>query len=185
METREEQMNNDKNADTPKLEGQTEETVYASAPETETENAAGAAEAKIAELNDKYLRLYSEFDNFRKRTSRERADLIKTAGEDIFKSLLPVLDDFERALKAISDDSTAGSIKEGVSLIQNKLKKILVQRGLEEMNAQGTSFDPDLHEALTNVDAEEGMKGKVVDEVEKGYLLNGKVIRHAKVVVGK
>jgi molecular chaperone GrpE len=150
------------------------------------EEAGKTDDGLIAELNDKYLRLYSEFDNFRKRTARERIELSKTAGEDIFKSLLPVMDDFERAIKAITEDSKAESVKEGISLIYNKLKKTLNQKGLEEMNAKGETFDSEIHEALTNMDAPSpDLKGKVIEEVEKGYLLNGKVIRHAKVVVGK
>lgn len=143
-------------------------------------------EKKIAELNDKYLRLYSEFDNYRKRTARERIELSKTAGEEIFRSLLPVLDDFERAIRSVNEDTTVDVFKEGVNLIYSKLKKTLNQKGLEEMKSQGESFDSEIHEALTNIDAPTAdLKGKVVEEVEKGYLLNGKVIRHAKVVVGK
>lgn len=142
-------------------------------------------EAKVAELNDKYLRLYSEFDNYRKRTAKERIDLSKTAGEDIFKSILPVIDDFERAIKSTKDTSDVKAVQEGVNLIYNKLKNTLGQKGLEPMDAVGKDFDPDLHEAITNIPApSDDMKGKVVDEVEKGYMLNGKIIRFAKVIVG-
>jgi molecular chaperone GrpE len=144
-----------------------------------------ALEAKIAELNDKYLRLYSEFDNFRKRTIREKQELSKTAGEDAFKSILPVIDDFERALKSGLDTTDVKSIQEGVQLIYNKLKNTLQHKGLEQMESIGKDFDPEVHEAITNVPAPaEDMKGKVIDEVEKGYTLNGKIIRFAKVIVG-
>ena len=142
-------------------------------------------QSKVEELNDKYLRLYSDFDNFRKRTAKERIELIKTAGEDVFKSFLPVIDDFERALKSINETNNTNTINEGVNLIYQKLKTTLTQKGLEEMNCKGTEFNTDLHEAITNIPApSEDMKGKVVDELEKGYLLNGKVIRYAKVVIG-
>jgi len=142
-------------------------------------------QTKIDELNDKYLRLYSEFDNYRKRTVKEKVELIKTAGEDIFKILLPVLDDFERGMKSINEASNIDSLKEGVNLIYHKLKTTLIQKGLQEMAAHGEPFNSDIHEAITNIPApSEDLKGKVVDELEKGYLLNGKVIRYAKVVVG-
>jgi molecular chaperone GrpE len=143
------------------------------------------AEEKINELNDKYLRLYSEFDNFKKRTIKERAELIKTAAADVYKSLLPVIDDFERGLKSINETQDQNSLKEGVNLIYTKLKNTLSQKGLEEMDALNKEFNADLHEAITSVPVEkEEMKGKIVEVVEKGYYLNGKVIRFAKVVIG-
>jgi len=142
-------------------------------------------ETKYLEANDKFLRLYSEFDNFRKRNAKERIDLIKTAGADIITSMLPIIDDFERALKAMHDAGEADSVKEGIDLIYNKLKNTLQTKGLEAMESIGKDFDADLHEAITKIPApDESMKGKVIDEVEKGYLLGGKVIRYAKVVVG-
>jgi molecular chaperone GrpE len=142
-------------------------------------------EEKYNELNDKYLRLYSEFDNYRKRTQRERADLLKTAGEDIYKTLLPLLDDVERALKSNETAKDIKSVNEGLTLIHNKFNQSLKQKGLEPIVSIGQPFNVDLHEAITNVPAPtEDMKGKVVDEVEKGYTLHGKVIRFAKVVVG-
>jgi molecular chaperone GrpE len=144
-----------------------------------------SAEETIKELNDKYLRLYSEFDNYRKRTIRERAELLKTAGEDIFKNFLPLLDDIERALKSNEKAVDIKAVNEGLSLIHHKFSQSLKQKGLEPINAIGEEFNVDLHEAITNVPApSENMKGKVIDEVEKGYTLNGKVIRFAKVVVG-
>lgn len=174
-----EQDVNTENESNPGSEGQPENSSGSNGNNT------AALEAKVAELNDKYLRLYSEFDNFRKRTIREKQELIKTAGEDIFKGILPVIDDFERALKSGLDTTDVKSLQEGVQLIYNKLKHNLQQKGLEQMESIGKDFDPDVHEAVTNVPApSEDMKGKVIDEVEKGYALNGKIIRFAKVIVG-
>ncbi len=142
-------------------------------------------EKKLSDLNDKYLRLYSEFDNYRKRTLKEKGELIKTASEDAILSLLPVLDDFERAIKALETKEGAEESLEGILLIYNKFKNTLQQKGLESMDSMGKEFDVDYHEAITNIPApSEDMKGKVVDVIQKGYLLNGKVIRFARVVVG-
>lgn len=139
---------------------------------------------KLAETNDKYLRLYSDFDNYRKRTAKERMDLSKTASEGMIVSLLPVLDDFERAIKAIETNEQTNVLKEGVELIFNKLQNILVQKGLKAMESIGNTFDADLHDAIAQMPAmDEESKGKVLDEVVKGYYLSDKVIRHAKVVV--
>ena len=141
--------------------------------------------AKVDELNDKYLRLYSEFDNFRKRTAKEKQELIQAGGEDVFKSILPVIDDFERAIKSNSETSDVKAVNDGVNLIYNKLKSTLNQKGLEEMKALGEPFNADVHEAITSIAApSDDMKGKVLDELEKGYTLNGKIIRFAKVVIG-
>ncbi|QJD98490.1 nucleotide exchange factor GrpE [Mucilaginibacter robiniae] len=140
---------------------------------------------ELAQANDKYLRLYAEFDNFRRRTNKERAEERQTAGKDTIVALLPVVDDFDRALKAMESTTDINAVKEGVSLVFNKLKNMLAQKGLKPMDAKGTEFDADLHEAITNVPAPtEDLKGKVVDELEKGYYLNDKVVRFAKVVVG-
>jgi len=141
---------------------------------------------KVEELNDKYLRLYSEFDNYRKRTIKEKIDLSRTASEEVISSLLTVLDDFERANKAFeSEDIAVEAMKEGLQLIYAKFRNILTQKGLKEMNASGEIFNTDFHEAITHIPAPgEDMKNKVLDEVEKGYLLNDKVIRYAKVVIG-
>lgn len=142
-------------------------------------------EGKVNELNDKYLRLYSEFDNFRKRTAKEKVELIQSGGEDVVKSILPVIDDFERAIKSNSETSDVKAVNDGVNLIYNKLKSSLNQKGLEEMKSMGEPFNADIHEAITNIPAPtEDMKGKVLDELEKGYSLNGKIIRFAKVVIG-
>jgi len=142
-----------------------------------------SADQKIAELNDKYLRLFAEFDNFRKRSMRERVEYLKSAGEDVFKDILPVVDDFERGIKAAENVTDVKSVKEGIELIYNKLQHALKQKGVEAMDTKGKDFDPETMEAITNIPSPE-LKGKVVDELEKGYLLNGKVIRYAKVVVG-
>ena len=143
--------------------------------------------AQNQELNDKFLRLYSEFDNFRKRTAKEKLELSKNASEKIILSLLPVMDDFDRALQALEnqENEDTGSLQEGMSLIYNKLKSVLNKAGLKDIESKGKEFDTDFHEAITQIPApKKSMKGKVVDEIEKGYELNGKVIRYAKVVVG-
>jgi molecular chaperone GrpE len=151
--------------------------------------AAPSAEDKLKEelkeANDKYLRLYAEFDNFRRRTSKERVELLQTAGKEVIVSLLPVLDDFERAERALETSTDVNAVKEGLALIQAKLNNILSQRGLKSMQSIGTTFDADLHEAITNIPAPtDELKGKVLDEMEKGYTLNDNVIRFAKVIVG-
>lgn len=143
-------------------------------------------ELKVSELNDRYLRLYSEFDNYRKRTMKEKLDIIKTAGEDVFKTMLPVVDDFERAIKANETIEDVNAIKEGLQLIYNKLKGNIQQKGLVALETIGQPFDADMMEAITHVPAaDETQKGKVVDEVEKGYKLGDKVIRFAKVIVAQ
>ncbi|MCO5268534.1 MAG: nucleotide exchange factor GrpE [Brumimicrobium sp.] len=142
--------------------------------------------AKIEELNDKYMRLYSEFDNFRRRTSKEKLEILANASEDVIRDLLPVLDVFERAIENNEKSSDAEAIKEGFQLIYGKLNSILVGKGLKPMESIGTTFDVEQHEAITNIPAPDAdSKGKVMDVVEKGYFLNDKVIRYAKVVVGQ
>ncbi len=154
----------------------------------DVENAPSAANVLKEELalaNDKYLRLYAEFDNFRRRTIKEREEARKMEGKDVIVSLLPVLDDFDRALKAMETATDITPVKEGVTLVQHKLKNILSQKGLKGMDSIGTPFDPELHEAITNIPApNDELKGKVIDEMEKGYSLNDKVVRFAKVIVG-
>lgn len=140
---------------------------------------------QVAELNDKYLRLFAEFDNFKRRTQKERVELLQTAGKDIVVSLLPVLDDFERALKATENSTEVAPVREGIVLVQTKLKSILTQKGLKEIESINNTFDTDIHEAITQIPSpSEDLKGKVIDELEKGYTLNDKVVRFAKVVVG-
>jgi molecular chaperone GrpE len=137
---------------------------------------------EIAESKDKYIRLYSEFENFRRRTSKEKLEMIQSASEQLLKQLLPVLDDFERAEKAFAASNTDA---EGFLLIQSKFKKVLEASGIRIMDVKkGSDFDADLHEAIAQVPAEKELQGKVVEVVDKGYLLNEKVIRFAKVVVG-
>ncbi len=136
---------------------------------------------KLIEANDKYVRIYSEYENYRKRTTMEKADLILNGAKDTIKAILPVVDDLERALAHMSDDDAS---KEGVQLIYNKLMKTLAQKGLKPIEAKDQKFDENLHEAVTQFPAtDESQKGMVVDVVEKGYYLNGKVLRYAKVVV--
>ena len=148
------------------------------------EKALEEEKAKFAELNDKHLRLQAEFDNFRKRTAKEKLDLTITASESVIKDILPVFDDFERALQNMEKNGNEADLQ-GVTLIFNKLKDTLKKKGLEEIDAMNAEFNTDEHEALTMIPApEEDKKGKVLDVIQKGYKLNGKVIRFARVVVG-
>jgi molecular chaperone GrpE len=142
--------------------------------------------SELSEMKDKYLRLYAEFDNYRKRTLREREELIKTASESAIKSILSTLDDFERAIKAAKSGADDNSILEGIVLIYDKMFKTLEQQGLKVMESDGQDFNPDLHESLTKVPVpSEDLKGKVIETIEKGYYLREKIIRYAKVVVGQ
>lgn len=145
------------------------------------DNLADDLEKKFDDLNDSFLRLHAEYDNYRKRTIKEKADLIKSGGEKIILSVLPIVDDFERALPNIPDDA-----KEGFELIYNKFKNILIQNGIKEINPVGETFDVDLHEAITTVPAQEdSQKDVIIDCIQKGYTLNDKVIRFPKVIVAK
>ena len=144
------------------------------------------ANEKIATLEDKYLRQVAEFDNYRKRTIKEKAEIIKNGGERAIESILPVLDDFERALANMSKDENAAEIMTGIELIYNKFVGILKQNGLQKIETEGATFDTDFHEAIAIIPAPtEELKGKVLDCVQTGYTLNDKVIRHAKVAVGE
>jgi len=143
--------------------------------------------AELSETKDKYLRLYSEFDNFRRRTAKEKLDLVSTANEDLMIELLPVIDDFERAIKSFdSDNGDIDNIMEGVMLIFNKFKNVTEKKGLKGMETNpGDDFNSELHDAISHIPApEEKFKGKIIDTIEKGYYLNDKVIRFAKVVTG-
>ena len=144
-------------------------------------------EAKFTEVNDKYLRLYSEFENFRRRTAKEKLDLIMNASEGMMSALLPILDDLERAVKSNEESTDIEAVKEGINLVSQKLNGILTAKGLKPMEVEaGADFDLDLHEAITKIPApSKKLKGKVVDAVEKGYFLNEKVIRYTKVVIGE
>jgi len=140
----------------------------------------------LADANDKYLRLSAEYDNYRKRTLKEKMELMKTAGESIILSLLPVIDDFDRALAHMDEAKDTEAVMEGIKLIHNKFKDFLTQKGVQEIEAKEKEFDTDLHEAVTKIPApSEEMKGKVIDCIEKGYTLQEKVIRFSKVVVGE
>lgn len=164
------------------------ENTDASINETEQAPELSAEEklqAEVQQLNDKYLRLYAEFDNYKRRTQKERVELLQTAGKDVIVSLLPVLDDFNRALKAMETATEVAPVKEGILLVSTKLKNTLAQKGLKDVESINQPFDTDFHEAITNIPAPTAdLKGKVIDEVEKGYTLNDNVIRFAKVVVG-
>jgi len=141
--------------------------------------------SELAELKDKYLRLYADFENFRRRTAKEKLELIGNANEGVLQALIPVVDDFERAMQSMETAEDVSAVKEGVSLIYNKLFKTLESKGLKPMVSKGEPFNADLHESVTQFPAPtEDLKGKVIDEVEKGYYLNDKVIRFAKVIVG-
>ncbi len=157
------------------------------AEETSEESEIQKLTIELQESKDKFLRLYSEFENFRRRTAKEKLDLISTANEELMSALLPVLDDFERAKKAFEEEGNdLDSIKEGIDLVSSKFQKTLISKGLKPMDTgEGSDFDPDFHEAITQIPApSKKLKGKVVDVIEKGYMLKDKVIRYAKVVIG-
>lgn len=144
------------------------------------------ARAAIEKEKKDYLFLMADFDNYRKRAVREKADLVKNASENVLKGLLPIVDDFERGLAAAGESGDAAAIKEGMELIYNKLIKFLLSNGVKAMESTGADFDPDFHEAIATIPApSEDLKGKIVDTTQKGYMINDKVLRHAKVAVGE
>ena len=154
--------------------------------ETEREEKITELSTGLASANDKYLRLSAEFDNFRKRTLKEKMDLMKNASESVIVNFLPIIDDVERAMKAIELSDNLETTKEGISLIYNKFKDFTKQNGVVEMEAKGLVLDTDHHEAITKIPAPtEELKGKIVEVVQKGYMLNNKVIRYAKVIIGE
>lgn len=154
--------------------------------EVATENEMEKLQAELSEQKDKYLRLFAEFDNFKRRTAKERIELIQTAGKEVIASLLDVLDDCERAEKTMESVQDTAAVKEGVQLVFGKLRSVLEQKGLKPMTSVGEEFNPDLHEAITEIPAPTPeLQGKVIDQVQKGYYLGDKIIRFAKVVVGK
>jgi len=169
------------------------ETAAEDQPESLSDSAPDGGSTRIAELSkkltevqDKYLRLSAEFDNYRKRTVREKIDLTKSAGESVLLSVLPVVDDFDRAMCSLKDSESCSAVKEGLQLIFSKLSEFLKQNGVREMEVLNNPFDSDMHEAITNIPVEdETMKGKIIEVVQKGYILNDKVIRFPKVVVGE
>ena len=143
-------------------------------------------EDRYKELNDKYIRIHAEFDNYRKRSNKEKLDLISTAGESVIKDLLPIIDDFERAIDNNTKVEDIELVREGLVLILNKFRGVLESKGLKPMDSPGAVFDVDIHEAISNIPApKKKLKGKVIEALEKGYYLNDKVIRFAKVVVGQ
>jgi molecular chaperone GrpE len=155
-------------------------------PDQVEEKKEPSAEEKLAELQDRYLRLSAEFDNYRKRTLKERMDLLKSANEELISKILPVMDDFERAIQQIDEAKDIEALKQGVHLIHNKFSGFLSQEGVKEIEALHKDFDTDIHEAVTKIPApEKKLKGKVVDVIQKGYYLNDKVIRFSKVVIGE
>ncbi|MBI1307640.1 MAG: nucleotide exchange factor GrpE [Bacteroidetes bacterium] len=154
----------------------------------QTADASKDVAAQIAELNDKYLRLYSEFDNYRRRTAKEKLDMMKSASADLLTELLPIADDFDRTVGSFENvnEKDMNAIIEGIVLVHNKFKGVLEKQGLKFFEAKEQPFDPDFHEAITKIPAPSSdLKGKVVDVIEKGYMLNDKVLRYAKVVVGE
>lgn len=153
---------------------------------TNLQNELDAARAEIEKEKKEYLFLMAEFDNYRKRVTREKADLLKNAGERVLFGLLPILDDFERGLAAAASDTSAEAVRQGMELIYNKLVKYLESQGVKAMESTGVEFNADFHEAIATIPApSEDLKGKVIDTTQKGYMLNDKVLRHAKVAVGE
>ena len=169
-----------------KAEDANQEEAAALTPEEQLANMLAEAQQMVNEERDKYLRLSAEFDNYRKRTLKEKAELIKNGGEKTLTAILPVLDDFERALKNMEASEETKAMKEGVELIFSKFQKILGQEGLQKIETEGQAFDTDFHEAIALIPApSEDLKGKILDCVQTGYMLNEKVIRHAKVAVAQ
>ena len=173
-----EQMDINSDADIP---GNT----HLSNPDVDIDNITEKLEADVQEQKDKYLRLFAEFDNYKRRTAKERLELMQTAGKEMAIALLDVADDMDRAEKQIATDDDINHVKEGVQLVFNKLRSLLQQKGIVVMSSLDTEFDVEKHEAVTEISAGEEKTGKVVDELQKGYYMNDKLIRFAKVVVGK
>ncbi len=172
--------------DTENLSENAETVTAETAEDKQLQDSENECLKQLKDFQDKYIRLMAEFDNFRKRTLKERTELIKTAGEDILVNILPVVDDFERGLQVIDKSEDLESVKQGIHLIYNKFRDFLNQRGVKEIESVQQPFNVDVHEAITKIPAPtEDLKGKVVDVVQKGYILNEKVIRFAKVVVGE
>ena len=179
-----EPLNDSNDAGAPVSENETAEKETAGTDKNMSE--VDVLKTQLQEANDKFLRLYAEFDNYKRRTMKEKSEILQTAGKDVMLALLPVIDDFERAQKAAAAMNDPEAYKQGIELIHHKFAQILHNRGLKPIDSVGTEFNVDLHEAITNIPApSEEMKGKVIDETEKGYTLNGHVIRFAKVVVGE
>ncbi|GAB3166412.1 nucleotide exchange factor GrpE [Telluribacter humicola] len=180
------QNNQETHAEEPEMEKVTDNEAEEQATvEAQEKDPVEELRIELAELKDKYIRLYADFENFRRRTAKEKLELIANANADLMRSILPVVDDFERAKQSFETTTEVEPLKEGVDLIHNKLYKMLESKGLKPMDAKGQPFDAELHESVTQFPAPtEDLKGKVVDEIEKGYYLNDKVLRYAKVVIG-
>ena len=181
-----EKVNTQETAEAQQTEQQAEQAAPELSPEEKLQQSLDEAEARITDLQDKYLRLSAEFDNYRKRTITEKSEIIKTAAEKTITAILPVLDDMERALLNMQKSDDAQALREGMELINAKFLKILSQEGLNKIETEGADFNTDFHEAIAMIPApSEDQKGKVLDCVQTGYKLNDKVIRHAKVAVAQ
>lgn len=181
-----EKVNTQETAEAQQTDQQAEQAAPELSPEEKLQQSLDEAEVRIADLQDKYLRLSAEFDNYRKRTIKEKAEIIKTAAEKTITAILPVLDDMERALLNMQKSDDAQALREGMELINAKFLKILSQEGLNKIETEGADFNTDFHEAIAMIPApSEDQKGKVLDCVQTGYKLNDKVIRHAKVAVAQ
>ena len=181
-----EKVNTQETAEAQQTEQQAEQAAPELSPEEKLQRSLDEAEARITDLQDKYLRLSAEFDNYRKRTIKEKSEIIKTAAEKTITAILPVLDDMERALLNMQKSDDAQALREGMKLINAKFLKILSQEGLNKIETEGADFNTDFHEAIAMIPApSEDQKGKVLDCVQTGYKLNDKVIRHAKVAVAQ
>ena len=181
-----EKVNTQETAEAQQTEQQAEQAAPELSPEEKLLQSLDEAEARITDLQDKYLRLSAEFDNYRKRTIKEKSEIIKTAAEKTITAILPVLDDMERALLNMQKSDDAQALREGMELINAKFLKILSQEGLNKIETEGADFNTDFHEAIAMIPApSEDQKGKVLDCVQTGYKLNDKVIRHAKVAVAQ
>lgn len=181
-----EKVNTQETAEAQQTEQQAEQAAPELSPEEKLQRSLDEAEARITDLQDKYLRLSAEFDNYRKRTIKEKSEIIKTAAEKTITAILPVLDDMERALLNMQKSDDAQALREGMELINAKFLKILSQEGLNKIETEGADFNTDFHEAIAMIPApSEDQKGKVLDCVQTGYKLNDKVIRHAKVAVAQ
>lgn len=178
----EDEIENESKAENQGLDNNLEENNKTT--DAEPLNEVDKLKADVQEAKEKYLRLYAEFENFRRRTAKEKIDNILNASEGLLKEMLPVMDDFERAKKSMDESSDIEAIKEGIDLIFNKFQKTLTSKGLKPMVVKDTIFDAELHECITQFAVGDDKKGLVIEEVEKGYFLNDKVIRYAKVVVG-
>ena len=179
-------VDNDNKTSNPNMINDLESEAALPDPENSEVTPEAKLEAELSEARDKFLRLSAEFENYKKRIARDRIEQTKMAGTELYISILPVIDDFERAMQSINESSEVNAVREGIQLIYTKMKSIVESRGLKPMNAVGLPFDPELHDAISSVDVEnKEQSGFVIQEIERGYMLYDRVIRHAKVIVGK